>query len=376
MRILAIETSCDDTAICVAEFLNDKVSVLGNALHSQIEEHSEYGGVYPTLAVREHQKNLCPVLIDVLSQSSLLKKSEIKKDFDVIESVLEREKELFGYMQESLSSLSIPDIDAIAFTVGPGLDPALWVGVNFAKALSILWDKPVIPTNHMEGHFASSLLVKDNFITPQYPICALLVSGGHTEIVFSEKKGGYKILGRTKDDALGEAFDKVGRLLDLPFPGGPYVSQYADKLKGANSKFTFTKPMIRDKSFDMSFSGLKTAVLRKTEELGDGITEDDKYHIAKAFEEAAIGSVIIKLQRVLDHASPKTLLIGGGVSANAYLREELRDLMQRFSNIEMYMPTKELATDNAIMIALASFWNKETSTKDINKIKAQPNLSL
>ena len=376
MKILAIETSCDDTAVCVVDFSSDKVSILGDALHSQIKEHSEYGGVYPTLAVREHQKNLCPVLLDVLHQSSLFIKSDAEKDLSCVKEILEREPELFGYMQKYLSDVSAPDIDVIAFTVGPGLDPALWVGVNFAKALSILWGKPLIPTNHMEGHVASSLLVEEKFISPEYPLCALLVSGGHTEIVLSEGVNKYKKLSRTRDDALGEAFDKVGRVLGLPFPGGPYVSQYASKLKGADSNFTFTKPMARDESLDMSFSGLKTAVLRKSEELGDNMTEEDKCHIAKAFEVAAIGSVIIKLKRVLDQTEPKTLVIGGGVSANAYLREELKNLMQEYPDVKMYLPTKELATDNAVMIALAAFWNKENTTSDINNIKAQPNLSL
>jgi N6-L-threonylcarbamoyladenine synthase len=270
MKILGIETSCDETAVTLIEAEgtfgdNFKFDILGNALYSQAALHAPFGGVFPNLAKREHAKNLVPLLRDVLSQSNELH-NNAKADLAVLahelKEVLHREPELLEGMTALALENGRPNVDALAVTVGPGLEPALWVGINFAKALSLLWNIPVVAVNHMEGHILLSMIDGGRLRHIEYPLLALLISGGHTELVLSRGFGSYELVGQTRDDAAGEAFDKVARLLDLSYPGGPEVSRLAEQAREYKQKshFAFTRPMLRDDTLDFSFSGLKTAV--------------------------------------------------------------------------------------------------------------------
>ncbi len=269
MIILSIETSCDETAISIVEvvgdFPNAKYEVLGNALFSQIDIHREFGGVFPTIAKREHIATILPMLEKALNQAGFepvftpdLNPEEIIN----IQTILNRENGLAEQILHFHKKIGKPAIDVIAVTSGPGLEPALWVGINFAKALSYLWNVPVIPVDHMEGHILASVF--DNHKLPElkFPALALLVSGGHTEMILMENWGKYKKIGQTRDDAVGEAFDKVARLINVPYPGGPEIGRLAKEARERNLPIfeMFTRPMLHSDDFDFSFSGLKTAV--------------------------------------------------------------------------------------------------------------------
>ncbi|HYC83135.1 MAG TPA: hypothetical protein VEB60_01135, partial [Candidatus Paceibacterota bacterium] len=223
MRILAIETSCDETGIsiidCKGGLEAPAFSVLAHAISSQIELHAQWGGVVPNLAKREHERNLIPVLKQALEEAGLEKPGAIALNEEEIKDCLVREQELASFFLAYIPTIEPPIIDAIAVTAGPGLEPALWTGINFARALSLAWRKPLIPVNHMEGHIVSPLLEPEASVA--FPALALLVSGGHTELVLMREWLDYEVIGQTKDDAVGEAFDKVARMLDLPYPGGP-----------------------------------------------------------------------------------------------------------------------------------------------------------
>ncbi|MBU2220461.1 hypothetical protein KKD81_00815, partial [Patescibacteria group bacterium] len=257
MKLLSIETSCDETAVSVlnAEGAADssRFRILGNALLSQIDIHREYGGVFPALAKREHAKNLVPLLHEALTQAALLTTSEAalsEADREKLSELLVREPELLAALTSFFEANGSPAIDAICVTHGPGLAPALWVGVNFARALSLIWNIPVIGVNHMEGHLLSALVQKEEeeFVLSgvQKPALALLISGGHTEIVCMKDWLSYKLVGHTRDDAVGEAYDKVARMLELPYPGGPEVSRLAEEAseQGIASPVVLPRPMI------------------------------------------------------------------------------------------------------------------------------------
>jgi len=274
MIILARETSCDETAISAVEAKGDLNSlsfkVLGSAVNSQIKLHAEYGGVVPNLAKREHQKNLLPVLTETLRKANLISNSQflISKQFLNTNFQSKNEKEK---LEEFFKKIKIPKIDLIAVTVGPGLEPALWTGIKFAEELGKSWGKAVIPTNHMEGHIVSVLVNRnDEFSNKkevpkvEFPILALLISGGHTELVFLKSWTDEKTIGETQDDAVGEAFDKVARMMDLPYPGGPEISHLASQARELgimNNELRFPRPMLHSGDLNFSFSGLKTAVL-------------------------------------------------------------------------------------------------------------------
>jgi len=352
MKILSIETSCDETAISIVEADGKEFKILGNALISQIEHHKEYGGVFPTIAKREHIKNLPILLKKVLKEASI-----------------ENSKE--------------NDIDAIAVTAGPGLEPALWVGINFAEELSLAWNKPIIPVNHMEGHVFSALLKeskKNEFLILnfKFPMLALLISGGHTQLVLSEKHLEYRILGETLDDAVGEAFDKVARMMGLPYPGGPEISKLAS-LSPDHEEYKFPRPMIHHDTCDFSFSGLKTSVLYTLKKIPE-LTEDIKQKVSKEFEDAVIEVLISKTKKALTESGAQTFVIGGGVSANQKIKSAFQELIKEgFSETTLYTPERELSTDNAIMIAVAGYFryiqNPEKYKRGID-IKADGNLSL
>ena len=367
MKILSIETSCDETAVAVIELTGNlekpAFSVLGHTLYSQAAQHAEFGGVYPSLAKREHQKNLIPLALKAIKESGLTL-SSTRSNLSSADSILEREEELFEQLKHTPELHTNPGIDAIAVTKGPGLEPALWVGINFAKALSHLWNIPLVPINHMEGHIFS-VLVDEKKVTSKklFPAVALLVSGGHTELVLVKDWFEYEILGRTKDDAVGEAFDKVARLLELPYPGGPQISRLAEQARNKSeipskqtkntedSPFSLPRPMIQTDNYNFSYSGLKTAVRRITDK--ETLSEEQKQQLAREFEDAALDVLIHKTERALQEFSPQRLIVAGGVIANRELRKRLTELVERYGNITLSTPTPDLATDNAIMIGIA-----------------------
>lgn len=391
MRILAIETSCDETAVAIVEGadVNDgtRFTVLGNALLSQIEIHREYGGVYPMLAKREHAKNLVPLLSAALEEAELLHEDTQVIDEDTqtaIGELLSREGGLANDILEFLKECEPPkELDAIAVTAGPGLEPALWVGVNFAKALALAWNKPLVAANHMEGHLLSALLQEedeDTYLFPRFPhpLLGLLISGGHTELVVATEWLSYRLVGQTRDDAVGEAFDKVARMLGLPYPGGPEISRLAEKARerGGENPYTLPRPMINDDSCDFSFSGLKTAVLYLVKDIE--FSETDKENMALAFEDAVADVLYAKTLRAIDETGATSLAIGGGVSANAYIKRVFRErLAQDRPDIALFIPPAFLTGDNAIMIALAGYYRalKEDFT-DSEALGANGNLAL
>ncbi len=396
MRILSIETSCDETAIAIVEAEGDEqhaeFTVLGNALLSQIDIHKEYGGVFPALAKREHAKNLVPILEAALEEAELLHEDMqvIPEEMrSAIAKILEREPGLEEQFFAFVSECEPPAIDAIAVTAGPGLEPALWVGINFAKALGLLWDTPLVAINHMEGHILSALASERSDLNARFqgrtleikdaqlPVLALLISGGHTELVLMQEWLQYEIIGQTRDDAVGEAFDKVARMLNLPYPGGPEVSRLAETVRteGRTHDITLPRPMLHDATCDFSFAGLKTAVLYMLKAKTD-ITAKEKEHIAHEFENAVADVLWKKTSRALTETNARTLVIGGGVSANTHIRRTFAEKMsQEYPSVALHIPAASLTTDNAIMIALAGFYRarREDVAKDI---LASGNLSL
>lgn len=393
MKILAIETSCDETAIsllnCTETDTGTDFSVLGNVVHSQVDIHREFGGVFPAMAKREHQKNLVPVLLKTLGINPVevpdLENTEIA-------TILEKESELLEQFNRYILSIEKPDIDVICVTSGPGLEPALWVGISFAKALGALWNIPVVPVNHMEGHILSVLVpenISETFTfssnTFALPALALLISGGHTEMVLVKNIGDYELIGKTRDDAVGEAFDKVARILGLPYPGGPEVSKLAlQHDKTAISSIILPRPMIHSKDYDFSFSGLKTAVLytvRDIKESNNGtIPENVKSEIAYEFQEAAAEVITKKTKSAIHDLGIQTLIVGGGVSANGRIKQSLRDTVSEIIPAEqIYFPTRELTGDNALMIALAGYFKYKKNPNDFQNsenIRANGNLIL
>jgi len=388
MRILGIETSCDETAVCLIDAQGDfgsdfRFQVLGNSLISQIAVHAQYGGVFPNLAKREHSRNLVPLLERTLNEAGLHpdRYSDISHHSNKLRNILAREPELCERLIPFLEKCAKPEIDAIAVTVGPGLEPALWVGINFARALSLVWNIRLVAVNHMEGHIVVSLMrYDDNFQFAicnlqkgsiqeiQFPILSLLISGGHTELVLSKKFQDYRILGATRDDAVGEAFDKVARLLGLPYPGGPHISALAEisrmnadknlRKSASNlrkSAFQLPRPMIHDDTLDFSFAGLKTAVLRIVE-ANSPLTEEVRLTIAREFEEAVTDVLVGKTMKAVDEYAVQTVVVGGGVSANTHIRLCLSKTLEEAGLPPPLVSPPEFATDNALMIALAGYF--------------------
>lgn len=343
MTILGIETSCDETSVAIIQSKSKtkKINLISNIVASSLSLHSKTGGIIPDIAAREQVKYIIPVL----------------------ESAL---KDLGKDPQTS--------IDAIAVTVGPGLIGSLLIGVETARTLSYLWKKPIIPVNHLIGHiyanFISEERITNNESPITFPAIALIVSGGHTDLVLLKDHGKIKWLGGTRDDAAGEAFDKIGRLLNLPYPGGPSIEEEA--LKGDPEKFIFPKPMIGSGDFDFSFSGLKAAVFREIKSLKnlDGQTISD---ISFAVEDSIVDVLVKKTLKAADKYKVKSILLGGGVAANQKLRDQFKLYTIRYKlNAEIFVPQKFLCTDNAAMIASAAFYNyKETPWQ---KITANPEL--
>lgn len=393
MRILGIETSCDETAVCLIEARGEfgpsfEWKVLGNALISQAKLHAEFGGVFPNLAKREHAKNLVPLLTHALSEANELRKSSTsyKLRATSLDELLSREPELLAQLKVFTTKYGRPSIDAIAVTYGPGLEPALWVGINFAKALSAVWNIPIIAVNHMEGHIIISMVGNESIKSQvssikefEYPLLALLISGGHTELVLSKEFGRYEVVGQTRDDAVGEAFDKVARLLGLGYPGGPEVSRLAAESRRQGlplHTLTLPRPMLHEDSFDFSFSGLKTAVRRLVED--KQVPDEDRMGIAREFEDAVADVLVTKTMRALEEYGANTVVVGGGVSANEYIRKQLGAACQlQATSCKLLVPPPELATDNAIMIALVGYFRAlKNEFADSETLAANGNLKL
>ena len=390
MIILGIETSCDETAVSIinVEKIGAKtlIKVLGNQLFSQIAIHAQYGGVFPMMAKRSHSENILPLFLECLKEAKLFqeeKKELSEEKISTVETILEKEFELAKKLLDFAKNVSAPKIDAIAVTQGPGLEPALWVGLNFAKAISWLWNIPLIPTNHMEGHIFAGLMQKsDNnyeVTTPEMPAIALLVSGGHTQLVLSKSLQEYKVVGETRDDAVGEAFDKVARIIGLPYPGGPKISKLAEKERLENpdkkTSYPLPRPMIHSKDLNFSFSGLKTSVLYTVKKIPE-LTEKIKQEIAKEFEDSVVDVLVTKTKSAVEQCGAKTLVLGGGVSANKEIRKKLAELAKEMG-ITFFVPEISASTDNSLMIAAAGFFNfnnqKPYSGEDM---KANGNLTL
>jgi N6-L-threonylcarbamoyladenine synthase len=395
MKILAIETSCDETGIAYIEVKDAKiprVKLLGESLASQIEIHKEFGGVFPAVARREHAKVIVSLIKETLTQANVYKKTQQilePKKLRAIKKLLTREEAVQTFFESELYKIKKPPVDYIAVTIGPGLEPALWVGISTARALGALWDIPVIPVNHMEGHIVSVLVNKEEMKTPRgseynttsYPVLSLLVSGGHTELVLTKKAGSYIVLGSTRDDAAGEAFDKCARMLELPYPGGPEIAKLAGiaRKKKIESLFTLPRPMIYTKDFDFSYSGLKTALLYALRDLKRKPTELERLGIAREVENAIVEVLVHKTIQALQKTKAKTLIVGGGVACNTYLKENLtKTIYEKISDtLIIKFPDKTLSTDNALMIALAGYTMLQN--KKIKKRyswKAQGNLSF
>ena len=331
MLILGIETSCDETGIALYD---SNKGLLGHTLHSQIDLHAEYGGVVPELASRDHIRYIIPLINQLLNKTSIAKEA----------------------------------INAIAYTAGPGLSGALLVGSTVGESLSFALGIPSIPVHHLEGHLLAPMLEDTK---PVFPFLALLVSGGHTQIIHVKQIGQYDIVGDTLDDAAGEAFDKTAQLLGLGYPGGAALSKLAESGK---PKYDLPKPMLHSKDFDFSFSGLKTAVLtlvKKQPELTDTI----KANIAASFQESITEVLIYKTLKAMNSLNLNQIVVSGGVGANKQLREKLTKSSQE-NNFKLFFPSLEFCTDNGAMIALAGYLRHALSEKKDYRFTVMPRWRL
>lgn len=336
MRILGIETSCDETGVAIYD---EEKGLIANQLHTQIALHADYGGVVPELASRDHIRKLAPLLQAALQEAHLTAK----------------------------------DIDGIAYTSGPGLVGALLVGSTVARSLAYAWNIPAIGVHHMEGHLLAPMLEEN---PPHFPFVALLVSGGHTQLVRVDGVGRYELLGESIDDAAGEAFDKTAKLLGLDYPGGAALARLA--LKGTPNRFAFPRPMTDRPGLDFSFSGLKTfaanTLHQVMQEEGE-LTEQSKADIAYAFQEAVVDTLAIKCKRALKQTGLKRLVIAGGVSANKQLRQTLAELMQQLGG-EVFYPQPQFCTDNGAMIAYAGFLRLKQGQQQDLAIEVRPRWAM
>ena len=336
MRILGIETSCDETGVAIYD---EEKGLIANQLHTQIALHADYGGVVPELASRDHIRKLAPLLQAALQEANLTAK----------------------------------DIDGVAYTSGPGLVGALLVGSTVARSLAYAWNIPAIGVHHMEGHLLAPMLEEN---PPHFPFVALLVSGGHTQLVRVDGVGRYELLGESIDDAAGEAFDKTAKLLGLDYPGGAALARLA--LNGTPNRFAFPRPMTDRPGLDFSFSGLKTFAANTLhhvmQEEGE-LTEQSKADIAYAFQEAVVDTLAIKCNRALKQTGLKRLVIAGGVSANKQLRQTLAELMQQLGG-EVFYPQPQFCTDNGAMIAYAGFLRLKQGQQQDLAIEVRPRWAM
>ncbi|VAX76316.1 tRNA N6-adenosine threonylcarbamoyltransferase [Serratia symbiotica] len=331
MRVLGIETSCDETGVAVYD---KQAGLLSNQLYSQVELHANYGGVVPELAARDHLRKIVPLIQAALEEANL----------------------------------SAADINGVAYTAGPGLAGALLVGASVGRALAFAWKVPAVPVHHMEGHLLAAMLEEH---TPAFPFVALLVSGGHTQLISATGIGKYELLGKSMDDAAGEAFDKTAKLLGLDYPGGPMLSKIAQQ--GVPDRFIFPRPMTDRPGLDFSFSGLKTFAantIRKN-------SRDDQTcaDIACGFEDAVVDTLTIKCRRALEKTGFKNLVIAGGVSANHTLRTKLAAMIYK-RDIEVFYARLEFCTDNGAMIAYAGMVRLESGVTQDLSVSVRPRWPL
>jgi N6-L-threonylcarbamoyladenine synthase len=387
MKILAIETSCDDTGIAVLDVKNSDFNVLSNIVSSQIEIHKKYGGVFPAMAKREHQKNLVPALIDALREADNLKlkiqnsKTISNLKLKNLKKILEREPELFKKLAPFLKKYRNPNIDLIAVTNGPGLEPCLWVGVNAAKALSYFWNIPIIPVNHIESHILVNFLENKNI---KFPAITLVVSGGHTQIILVKGVGKYKILGETRDDAAGECFDKAAKILGLKYPGGPEIAKLAEKFVGCRTSHKLPRPMINTKDYDFSFSGLKTAILYHHRKQSPAIQKSKQYiaEMCVEIQQAIIDVLLKKTLKAAKDYNAKTIILGGGVSANKELKKQMAEKINtELPNTGFIFPQIDHSTDNGLMTAICAYYNrnKKSVKSDLTllaQLRADANLRI
>ena len=333
MNILGIETSCDETAASIINVdRNDNAKVLSNVVYSQIDTHKKFGGVVPEIAAREHVSKMLPVIDEALSSAKINKEN----------------------------------IDCIAVTTGPGLITSLIIGIETAKTLSYSWDIPLISVNHIEGHIYSSFIDHK----PDFPAIILTVSGGHTILALMKGHGSFEVLGETRDDAVGEAFDKAAKMMDLGYPGGPIISAEAEKLIINNEELTIKlpRPMINSGDFDFSFSGLKTAIKYELKKDKDWKNKIPEY--AHEFQQAAIDVLIHKTIKAAKLKNAKSIILTGGVSANKELRTQLENAVKgKLNKVNFITPNFKYTTDNAAMIAMAGYYRSKkkefTSWKDL-----------
>ncbi|MCW9698990.1 MULTISPECIES: tRNA (adenosine(37)-N6)-threonylcarbamoyltransferase complex transferase subunit TsaD [unclassified Avibacterium] len=336
MRILGIETSCDETGVAIYDENN---GLIANQLYTQIALHADYGGVVPELASRDHIRKTAPLIQAALAQANL----------------------------------TASDIDGIAYTCGPGLVGALLVGSTIARALAYAWNVPAIGIHHMEGHLLAPMLEEN---APHFPFVALLVSGGHTQLVRVDRVGQYEVLGESIDDAAGEAFDKTAKLLGLDYPGGAALARLAEK--GTPNRFTFPRPMTDRPGLDFSFSGLKTFAantINQTIKEEGTLTEQSKADIAYAFQQAVVETLVIKCRRALKETGFKRLVIAGGVSANQQLRQALAELMAQLGG-EVFYPQPQFCTDNGAMIAYTGFLRLKHGEHSPLEIEVKPRWAM
>ncbi|QCA03219.1 tRNA (adenosine(37)-N6)-threonylcarbamoyltransferase complex transferase subunit TsaD [Pantoea vagans] len=331
MRILGIETSCDETGIAIYD---DEAGLLANQLYSQVKLHADYGGVVPELASRDHVRKTVPLIQAALKEAGL----------------------------------EPQQIDAVAYTAGPGLVGALLVGATIGRALAFAWKVPAVPVHHMEGHLLAPMLEEN---PPEFPFVALLVSGGHTQLISVTGVGEYELLGESIDDAAGEAFDKTAKLLGLDYPGGPMLSKMAQQ--GTAGRFTFPRPMTDRPGLDFSFSGLKTFAANTIR--GNPDDAQTRADIARAFEDAVVDTLSIKCKRALDQTGFKRLVIAGGVSANRTLREQMAVMMQKRGG-EVFYARPEFCTDNGAMIAYAGMVRLKGGTRGGLSVSVRPRWPL
>lgn len=336
MKILGIETSCDETGVAIYD---EEKGLIANQLYSQIEMHADYGGVVPELASRDH----------------------IRKTVPLIEAALKE------------ANLTACDIDGVAYTAGPGLVGALLVGATIARSLAYAWNVPALGVHHMEGHLLAPML-EDT--PPEFPFVALLISGGHTQLVKVDGVGQYELLGESIDDAAGEAFDKTGKLLGLDYPAGVAVSKLAEQ--GSPNRFVFPRPMTDRPGLDFSFSGLKTfaanTINANLDEQGK-LDEQTRCDIAHAFQQAVVDTIIIKCKRALQQTGYKRLVMAGGVSANKQLRADLAQMMQSLGG-EVYYPRPQFCTDNGAMIAYTGFLRLKQGEQTDLSVSVKPRWAM
>lgn len=336
MRILGIETSCDETGVAIYD---EEKGLVANQLYSQIDMHADYGGVVPELASRDHIRKTLPLIQEALKEANL---------------------------QPS-------DIDGIAYTAGPGLVGALLVGSTIARSLAYAWNVPAIGVHHMEGHLLAPMLEENS---PEFPFVALLISGGHTQLVKVDGIGTYELMGESIDDAAGEAFDKTGKLLGLDYPAGVAMSKLAES--GTPNRFKFPRPMTDRPGLDFSFSGLKTfaanTIKANANENGE-IDEQTRCDIAHAFQQAVVDTILIKCKRALEQTGYKRLVMAGGVSANKQLRADVAEMMQKLKG-EVFYPRPQFCTDNGAMIAYTGFLRLKNGEHSDLSISVKPRWAM